>query len=129
MIGTALLLMALAQAPAEIAAAGPASPEAERLREAGQAAMRRWIVCVIDGGKARAAGGTEAREAVAEAQAGCLAERAATGEAIAAAERAAGNEVSGEKLDGLLAELDATVGAGAAVIVGKDGKAAGKRRR
>ena len=127
MIGTALWLAFLAQAPSAPAqAADPA--EAAQSREAGQAKMRQWISCVLDGGKARA-GAMEPREAVAEAAAGCLAERAATGEAIAAAERAAGNPVTPEQVDALLLNLDATIGAGAvAILGGKESKKAAKRR-
>ena len=128
MTGAALWLSFLIQAPAAAAESPPTAPtEAVRLREAGQAAMRKWIVCVVDGGKAQKAAGRSGTEAVGAAQAGCLAERAATGVAIAAAERAAGNPVSDDEVAGLLVQLDAVVGAGAAIIV--DPKEAGKAKK
>ena len=114
---TALLLQAPA---AEAAPVG--TPDAALLREAGQVAIRQWIGCVVAGAKARTATGAAAAAAVAEAKPGCLAERAATGAAIAAAERAAGNPVTDDQVEALVAGLDATIAAGAAVIVGKETK-------
>ena len=131
MTGAALWLSFLIQTPAAAdAAAPPAAPtEAVRLREAGQATMRKWIVCVVEGGKAQAAAGVAGDAAVAAAKAGCLAERAATGEAIAAAERAAGNPVTEDQLAGLLVQLDATIGAGAAIVVDPERARRAKKRR